>query len=50
MMKSDMAPWERLQFLEIMNGEGLIRTTRLSTGGACCHSAEAEYSFTFVAL
>jgi hypothetical protein len=50
MMKSDMAPWERLQFLEIMNGEGLIRTTRLSTDGACCHSAEAEYSFTFVAL
>jgi hypothetical protein len=50
MTKPDMAPWERLQFLEIMNGEGLVRTTRVPTDGACCQSVKADYSFTFVSL
>jgi hypothetical protein len=47
---SDMAPWGRLQFLEVINGQGLIRTTQLQTGGDCCRGVEAGYTFAFVPL
>jgi hypothetical protein len=49
-LQSDMDPWARLQFLEIINGQGVIRTTRLPTGRDCCLSVEVDYAFSFVPL
>jgi hypothetical protein len=50
LLGSQMAPWARVQFLEIIGGQGLVRTTRLSTGRNCCPSVEPEYTFSFVTL
>jgi rubredoxin len=49
-LQSNMDPWARLQFLETINGQGIIRTTRLPTGRECCPSVEADYAFSFVNL
>lgn len=40
--------WQRVQFLEIIDGKGLIRTSRVPYGDSCCSYTETSYNFTFV--
>ncbi|KAH7069135.1 hypothetical protein BKA63DRAFT_520704 [Paraphoma chrysanthemicola] len=42
--------WQRIQFLEIIEGRGMIRTSRPYANVDCCGSKETGYSFTFVDL
>jgi hypothetical protein len=51
MLESDMAPWGRLQFLDLFDGkEGMIRTTPAPIGGDCCRGVDADSTFAFVPL
>lgn len=34
--EGDLVPWQRVQFLEIDGGKGLVRTGRPQTGLKCC--------------
>jgi hypothetical protein len=43
----DLGVWQRVQFLEYINGKGLIRTLRPNPSD-CCASTVLGYNFTFV--
>lgn len=42
--------WQRIQFLEVIDGQGIIRTLRLYANVDCCGRKETGYSFMFVDL
>ncbi|KAH3973653.1 hypothetical protein HBI81_139890 [Parastagonospora nodorum] len=43
--------WQRVQFLEIIDGRGLIRTSRFTCPSRnCCQATQPCYNFTFVTL
>lgn len=51
LMQNGLLAWQRTQFLEIIDGRGLIRTLRAPyPGQSCCSNTEPTYNFTFVTL
>jgi hypothetical protein len=49
-LKDGLDIWQRVQFLEFINKQGLIRTSRGVNSRACCASVGPGYTFTFIDL
>jgi len=51
MEHTSLDAWQRVQFLEIIDGRGLIRTSRFTCPSRnCCQATQPSYNFTFVTL